>query len=140
LVDPSKAVSFTARLHDELAALSGAICLCDPYLDLTTLQHLDAIQTGTRVRFLTFKVTDTGTTRILAFAFRAKGVTLEIRIAHANVLHDRYLLAGQQVLILGTSVNGFGKKQCFVIRGGQSIAGALLKAFDDLWSKGTPWP
>jgi len=54
-------------------------------------------------------------------------------------LHDRYLIAGNEVLILGTSLNGFGKKQCFVIRAGKSIAGSLAQTFDDLWSEATPW-
>jgi hypothetical protein len=76
----------------------------------------------------------------LAQAFVPKGVKLEVRKAAANVLHDRYFIAGQEVLILGTSLNGFGKKQCFIVRAGQSIAASLIHTFDDLWSKGTPWP
>jgi hypothetical protein len=140
LIDPSKAVIATARLHDTLSSLSGLIRLCDPYLDHTSLQHLDAISPKTAVRVLSFNITDTGTTRSLVSAFAAKGVSLEIRRAHAGVLHDRYIVAGNTVFILGTSLNGFGKKQCFVIRAGQSIAQSLTTTFDDLWAKGTPWP
>jgi hypothetical protein len=140
LIDPSKAVMATVRLHDTLAALSGLVRLCDPYLDQKSLHHLDAIPEKTTLRVLTFNITDSGTTRSLVQAFAAKGVVLEIRKAHANVLHDRYLVAGGQVLILGTSLNGFGKKQCFVIRAGQSIADSLQATFDGLWAKATPWP
>ncbi|MFM9995573.1 MAG: hypothetical protein ACKVU4_07200 [Phycisphaerales bacterium] len=140
LVDPSKAVAATATLHDTLAALSGTIRVCDPYLDAQTLHHLDAVPTQSTIRLLTYNITDSGTTRSLVQAFASKGVTLEVRRAHANVMHDRYVIAGQGVLILGTSLNGFGKKQCFVVRAGQSIAGSLTKTFDDLWAKATSWP
>jgi hypothetical protein len=140
LIDPGKAVIATARLHDTLSSLSGLVRLCDPYLDHISLQHLDAIPAKTTIRFLSFNITDTGTTRSLVSAFSAKGVALEIRKAHGGVLHDRYIIAGNRVLILGTSLNGFGKKQCFVIRAGQSIAQSLTKTFDELWGKGTPWP
>lgn len=140
LIDPSKAVIATARLHDTLSSLTGLIRVCDPYLDQTSLQHLDAIQPKTTVRVLSFNITDTGTARSLVNAFAAKGVALEIRRAHAGVLHDRYIIAGNSVLILGTSLNGFGKKQCFVIRAGQTIAQSLTATFDDLWRNGTPWP
>jgi hypothetical protein len=140
LIDPSKAVIATARLHDTLSSLSGLVRLCDPYLDHTSLQHLDAISTKATLRILSFNITDTGTTRSLVSAFGAKGVQLEIRKAHAGVLHDRYIISANTVFILGTSLNGFGKKQCFVIRAGQSIAQSLTTTFDDLWGKATPWP
>jgi hypothetical protein len=140
LVDSSKAVIATVQLHDTLAALSGLIRFCDPYLDQKTLRHLDAVPNGTTLRLLSYNVTDNGTTRSLVQAFGTKGVTLEIKKAHANVLHDRYLIAANEVLILGTSLNGFGKKQCFIVRAGQSIAGALTATFDNLWASGTTWP
>jgi len=140
LVDPSKAVVATVRLHDTLASLSNMVRLCDPYLDQTSLLHLDAIRASTTLRFLTFNITDTGPIRTLVAAFASKRVMLEIRKAHAAVLHDRYIIAGNTVYILGTSLNGFGKKQCFIIRAGQSIAHSLTATFDDLWAKATPWP
>jgi hypothetical protein len=139
-IDPSNAVMATIKLHDKLASLAGLIRICDPYLDSRTLHHLDAITRNVTINFLSFNITDNGTTRSLVQVFAAKHVNLQIRRAHANILHDRYIIVGQEMLILGTSLNGFGKKQSFVIRAGQTIASSLTVTFDDLWSKATPWP
>jgi len=41
--------------------------------------------------------------------------------------------------IIGTSLNGLGKKQAFVIRAGQDFRTTMIGAFDSLWVVSNPW-
>lgn len=136
LIDPDKAVTAVASLHAHLGALTGLIRVCDPYLDHATVEHLDACPAGSEIRLLTFNVRDSGQLRrLLAVARR-----LSVRTAAANVLHDRYAIDDTSMTILGTSLNGLGKKQAFVIKAGPDIRQAMMSTFDRLWATGTVWP
>ncbi len=55
-------------------------------------------------------------------------------------LHDRYIIDDSIMVILGTSLNGFGKKQCFVIQTGQDLRSVLIPVFDGAWNSGIIWP
>ena len=140
MVDPSTAVQSVLSLHAFLSALRGTIRLCDPYLDASTLEHLDACSARASIRLLTKNVRDTGDLRRLAAAFATQGRFLEIRVASVGSLHDRYVIDDAGMLILGTSLNGFGKKQCFIIRAGEDIRQMATAAFDSNWASGMIWP
>jgi hypothetical protein len=140
LVDPDQAVQATIRLHDVLAGLSGTIRLCDPYLDDVSLEHLASAPRGSRVAILTSNIRDSGKLRRLLGAFRTEGRVVEIRTARAGVLHDRYIIDDPSMLIMGTSLNGYGKKQSFLIRAGADLRQQMLKFFATEWAAGSPWP
>jgi hypothetical protein len=140
LVDPSQAVQATIRLHDVLAGLTGDVHLCDPYLDDVSLEHLSSVPRSARVEILTHKIYDTGKLRRVLAAFRTEGRTIEIRQARAGVLHDRYIVDGASMLIMGGSLNGFGKKQTFLIRAGADTRQQMLQFFAAEWAAGSPWP
>jgi len=139
-IDPAKAVKGTLSLHAFLAALKGIVRICDPYVDYATIEHLDACNPAVEIRLLTRNVKDTGDLRRLVAAARTQGRKLEIRIVGANVLHDRYVVDDSDMVILGTSLNGFGKKQCFVVNAGEDIRTTMLPVFDGHWGTATPWP
>lgn len=139
LVDPSTALQATLKLHDILAKVTGAVRICDPYLDEKTIEHLAACPKNQPLRLLTMNVRDSGTLRRVVAAAKASSYQLEIRVVAAAVLHDRYVIDDKSMFILGTSLNGFGKKQSFVIRAGDDMRGALLAAFDALWLAAAPW-
>lgn len=139
-IDPTQAVKATLSLHDFLSKLKGTARVCDAYLDNTTLEHLHAIGPAVPVHLLTKNVKDTGTLRRLAVAWKSEGRTLEIRVAGAAPLHDRYIIDDAQMVILGTSLNGFGKKQCFIIQAGPDLRLMVLPVFDNLWNAAPPWP
>ena len=140
VVDPSKALQATISLHALLGGLRGAVRICDPYVDYSTLQHLDACNGATEIRLLTDKISDSGRLRALAAAGATQNPRIEIRKVVGYRLHDRYIIDNTLMHLLGSSLNGFGKKQCFVVRMGQDIRGTMLTFFNNAWSTAKPWP
>lgn len=140
VIDPSQAVQAVRSLHDFLSSLSGVVRVCDPYLDAATIEHLDACPANVVIRFLTKNIKDSGTLRRLLAACQTQGRSLEIRVAGSAALHDRYIIDDKLMLILGTSLNGFGKKQCFVVKAGEDVRDIVMIAFDQIWATGTKWP
>ena len=67
-------------------------------------------------------------------------LSIEVRVALKPDLHDRYIIDADSMLILGTSLNGFGKKQSFITKAGQDIRQTVLKEFRAKWNGATPWP
>jgi hypothetical protein len=139
-VNPVKAVQAVLNLHQFFATLKGSVRICDPYFDVVTLQHLEAFTGATAIRLLTSNISDTPTLRLALTALSAQGKSVEIRKPAKDVLHDRYVIDDSTMLILGTSLNSFGKKQCFVIKAGQDITSALLENFKQLWDSAKVWP
>jgi hypothetical protein len=139
-VDPDAALQATMKLHDLLSKLVGTVRICDPYLDETTVEHLEACPKANPIRLLTMNVRDSGRLRRLLGAARSSSYDIEIRVVASRVLHDRYVIDDTSILILGASLNGFGKKQSFVIKAGPDIRSMVVVEFDTLWSAATVWP
>ena len=137
-VDPAKAVQNVVTLHDTLSGMSGRVRVCDPYLDAASIEHLDSCKA--EVQYLTHNIRDSGRLRQLLTAYKKPGRSIEVRKIGKNVLHDRYIIDKNTMLILGTSLNGFGKKHSFMIRGGRDIRATMLKAFDGHWNAAKAWP
>jgi hypothetical protein len=138
-VNPTKAVQSVLSLHDFFATLKGSVRICDPYLDAITVQHLEAFTAATAIKLLTYNISDTPTLRLATQAL-ASVQQFEIRKTASDLLHDRYVIAGNSMIIMGTSLNSFGKKQSFVVKAGIDIRSAVLSNFNDLWNAATPWP
>jgi hypothetical protein len=139
-VNPTKAVQSVLNLHQFFETLKGSVRICDPYLDVVTVQHLEVFTGATAIRLLTSSISDTPTLRLALTALASHGKQVEVRKPAKDVLHDRYVIDDSTMLILGTSLNSFGKKQCFVIKAGQDIRSALLDNFNQLWNAAKPWP
>jgi len=140
VVDPAKALQATLSLHALLGTLRGAVRICDPYIDFSTLQHLDACGGATAVHLLSDNITDSGRLRALVAAGATQTPRIEVRRVTSHRLHDRYIIDNASMHLLGTSLNGFGRKQCFVVRLGQDIRNTMLAFFAGAWSAGRPWP
>jgi len=140
MVDPGNALQAVVELHDLLGALIGPIAVCDPYFDGTTVEHLGALPKRCKIRVLTMNVRDSGPLRRVVAAAQTTGYDMEIRVVAQRVLHDRYIVDSAGLLILGCSLNGFGKKQSFVVRAGSDIRGAVLTEFDNQWAQASTWP
>jgi hypothetical protein len=138
-VNPTKAVQSVLSLHDFFATLKGSVRICDPYLDAITVQHLEAFTAATAIKLLTYNISDTPTLRLAAQAL-ASVQQFEIRRPASDLLHDRYVIAGNSMIIMGTSLNSFGKKQSFVVKAGMDIRAAVLNNFNDLWNAASTWP
>lgn len=139
-VNPATALQSTLQLHDLLRHLHGGLSVCDPYLDHQTLEHLEVCGTKRRIRILTQKVNDSGPLRRVSDAATLAGYQFDVRVASGKPLHDRYIIDDRAMLILGGSLNGFGKKQSFVIQVGSDVRRRVLAAFDSEWAKASPWP
>ena len=140
VVDPAKAVQAVASFHIQLAGLKGQVRICDPYLDGATIEHLSSCARGTQIRFLTKNIQNSAAVRRLLSAASTQGIAIEVRTAAATApLHDRYIIDNSSMLILGTSLNGFGKKQCFVIIVGPDIRETMTSTFDSLWASAQLW-
>jgi hypothetical protein len=139
-VNPVKAVQAVLNLHQFFGNLKGSVRVCDPYLDLSTVQHLEVFTAATSIRLLTYKISDTPTLRLALTALGSQARQVEVRKPISDILHDRYVIDDASMLILGTSLNSFGKKQCFVIKAGQDIRTALLDSFNQIWSTAKVWP
>lgn len=139
-VNPTSALQSTVKLHDMLRQLNGQLSVCDPYFDHLTLEHLEACGKGRRIRLLTQKVNGSGPLRRVFDAANLSGYCFEVRIACGKVLHDRYVIDERAMLLLGGSLNGFGKKQSFVVQVGTDVRKTVLDVFDFEWAKGTSWP
>jgi hypothetical protein len=139
-IDPTQAVKATLSLHDFFSKLKGTARVCDAYLDNTTMEHLHALDKSVTVQLLTKNVKDSGPLRRIVGAWKSEGRTLEIRVDGSAPLHDRYIIDDSIMTILGTSLNGFGKKQCFIIQTGPDLRAVVLPVFDGLWKSATVWP
>lgn len=139
-IDPIQAVKATLSLHDFFSKLKGTVRVCDAYLDNATLEHLHALDKGVTVQLLTKNVKDSGPLRRIVTAWKSEGRNLEIRVDGSAPLHDRYIIDESIMVILGTSLNGFGKKQCFIIQTGPDLRAVLIPSFDSLWKSATVWP
>lgn len=140
LVDPDQSLQATIRLHELLGKLVGTVRVCDPYTDAVTLEQLDACDSSLDVKLLTQTVRDSGKLRRLVGAARRDFARFEIRTAPQKNLHDRYVIDDDSMIILGSSLNGFGKKQSFIIRVGTDFRTGMLLQFEQLWSAGKTWP
>ncbi|NIM11660.1 MAG: hypothetical protein GTO45_06170 [Candidatus Aminicenantes bacterium] len=140
VIDPENSIQNVITFHDFLSGLGDNIRICDPYLDTNTIEHLDSCKDGVKIKLITHNIKDSGRLRQLISAFNRSKRHIEIKKTPISVIHDRYIIDDKIMLILGTSLNGFGKKQCFLIKAGKDIRSAMLNNFKKHWSTSNPWP
>lgn len=139
LVDPGEAVEAVVSLHGILGSFNGDIRICDPYLDEVTIQHLDACPSSSTIMLLTSNIRDSGKLRRTLSATQMTGHNIDIRQDAQRNLHDRYVIDDDSMLLLGTSLNGFGKKQHFVTKCGDDIRRLTLEDFNSRWAAANHW-
>ncbi len=139
VIDPSRAVQAISSLHQILSGLAGTILICDPYVDAVTLEHLDACPPGATILLLTENLRDSGKLRRLHAAMGVQGRRLEIHISPPGQLHDRYIIDDHIMFLSGTSLNGFGKRQSFLVSMGPDIRSTMLTDFQKRWATANPW-
>ncbi|HKV72692.1 MAG TPA: hypothetical protein VJN62_15680 [Gemmatimonadales bacterium] len=137
VLDPERAVEGVQSVHAILSGLKGAIRICDPYVDPTTIEHVTAIDKAVPIKLLTVTVNDAARFKRLLSAARTEGRSIEVRVAANGKLHDRYLIDDTRMVLSGTSINGLGKKRSFMVDLGADIRGEILAVFDRLWSSAT---
>lgn len=137
-VDPEKALTEIRRIEDLLSKLNGSLKVCDPYVDNRTLDFLAECNSAKNINLLTVNVLKESRFRRDLTAFRREhGNLLNVRVATQSHLHDRYIIHDEGMLLLGTSLNGFAKKQSFVVALGADLRAAAETVFDRNWASAT---
>lgn len=132
------------RITDLLATLSGTVRVCDPYYGLRTFDILDAVSRPTAVRFLTARTSDPPAKLSSALKdFKKERPRVEFRLTAApHDLHDRYVVSGDSLLLVGHGLKDVGSKESFVVVLTATLAADLIRtvtaSFDLRWSAGTP--
>jgi hypothetical protein len=133
-VDPERALTEIRRMEEILATLKGDIKICDPYLENKTIDFLAECRSSSSIKLLTSNVLkESKLRRDLAAYDKEHASKIEIRISPNGVLHDRYIIHQEGMLLLGTSLNGFAKKQSFLVSLGPDIRDAMEAAFNRMW-------
>jgi hypothetical protein len=138
-IDPASGFTGLRQTHGVLAALKGDVRVCDPYADTRTLDMFAEVRSAGSIRLLTHSVKgpDGFMQAVKAFE-REHGVSLEVRRSPPGVLHDRYAIHDDGMLMFGTSLNGLGLKQSFVVALGEDLRSAALAAFEATWDTADP--
>jgi hypothetical protein len=138
-VEPAEGFSGLRETHSLLATLRGDLRVCDPYVDLRTLDALAECSAADSIRLLTQNVKSPKGVQQGAKAYQGEhGITLDIRKSQDRTLHDRYLIHESGMLLVGTSLNGLGLKQSFVVALTDDIRTDVLAAFEATWDTATP--
>lgn len=132
------------KLKDIIATMRGTIRICDPYYGVRTLDILELFPSRCDIRFLTAKTTEKSAKIKSAISdFKKEYPKVEIRIyPRDRELHDRYVIAGNRLLIIGHGIKDIGNKESFIIQVDSTYAGdlirMLLNIFDQRWSSSSP--
>jgi hypothetical protein len=138
-VDPAQALTHIRRVEALLAERHGTASICDPYVDGRTLDFIAECVNADHVRLLTEKISKPQPfgRDLKAFIQQHAHLPIEVRRAQPGTLHDRYLIDSDSMMIFGTSLNSFGRKQSFVILAGEDVRRVVLAEFDRLWTTAT---
>jgi hypothetical protein len=134
-VDPEAALSQIRKVEEIFGTLKGRLRICDPYVDNRTLDFISECHAAEQINVLTANVYKEGQFRRDLAAFsKEHGTILETRVLEQGNLHDRYIIHADGMLLLGTSLNGLGKKQSFIVSLGEDLRQIASPAFDRAWA------
>ena len=138
-IEPTRAFSALRETQSVLGTLKGDLRVCDPYADTRTLDMLTECQQADSIRLLTQNIkSPSGFKQTLQAFERQHGLPLEVLKAPPKVLHDRYVIHDEGMLLFGTSLNSLGSKQSFVVALGEDIRVTVLAAFEATWDTASP--
>ncbi|MBY0376683.1 hypothetical protein K2P96_01790 [Patescibacteria group bacterium] len=129
------------KLSEILKSLNGVVRICDPFYGVGTLDSLDLISKNCDVKFISQKTNESATSISSAIKyFYKERPRTELRIAQPGLLiHDRYIITKDQIMILGHGVKDIGNKESFVIVLDRKLVpdliSELIVLFDKEWSK-----
>lgn len=144
-VDGSAAWTARRMLIDQIAKkVRDESLIVDKYVGVESLDLLGRFPKEKRIRFVTAEVSGNADRfqRELA-TFKREYKAIEIRkYPRGQELHDRYLLSGDELYLLGHGFKDFGKKESFllVLKGpvGKEIRELLKKRFETRWAGSAP--
>lgn len=130
VLDPSDPFSY-ARVIGRIAALGEAM-LVDPYFGLDQLSHIAFRTEISRV------LTSYGKESELAGLATALDTIdldrdFDLRVVDRHEIHDRFVIAGESVHFIGTSLSGIGKRPSVMGQLHGSTARAVASLHEQIW-------
>lgn len=129
---------FTAKRVDlakVFSGLKGTIRICDPYVDVRTLDLLFThLASEMRVLILTSNIIDKPSGAFARYLndLRAEGYQVEVGV-YGRDLHDRYIIDDTVFWHSGNSLNHLGNKESFITRLGDDVRQSMRALFDTRW-------
>jgi len=132
----------TEKILDEL---KGGLKVVDPYCDSGTLDILSKAKSE-KIEFLTRidNLRENVKQRFLKdlVDFKAEYANVEFRSYSKSEIHDRYIISGEKLVILGYSLKDLGGKKSFAIVLDKKTSGdvfdALTQNFERRWKAALP--
>lgn len=127
-------------LKNIFSALKGETLICDPYVDVHTLDIIFKNSDKKKlVKILTKNIIDkpTGTFNRHLTDLRNEGYQVEIGVYSNSELHDRYIMDSQTFWLSGNSLNHLGNKESFIVRLGEDVRQSMLTTFNNRWKVST---
>lgn len=135
---PFAAKNFT--LKEVLGVGYKELSICDPYVDLNTLDIVyKSFLKGVPIRLLTSNIIDkpNGSFKRQLADLNKEGFNVEVRIYKNSTLHDRYLINDKHFWLSGNSLNYIGNKESFIVLLGNDIRQNMLSTFNSRWKIST---
>lgn len=141
MIEPGKPYSAqNVALKKILSPLKSPVSVCDPYLDLNTLDVLHKnLQKSSLIRVLTQNVQQkpSGVVERQLKELRKEGYSIEVGIYTSSALHDRYIFDNKTFWLSGNSLNHLGNKESFLVRLGGDIHQSMQATFNSRWKGAT---
>jgi hypothetical protein len=123
-------------LKELFQRLRNRILICDPYLDIHTLDLLfKNVEKEIPLKILTRNIADkpTGTFHRHLAELRREGFQIEVGQHTASELHDRYIMDDSSFWLSGNSLNHLGNKESFLVALGEDVRQSMLTLFNSRW-------
>lgn len=126
------------RLLEEMifSRLRDDVKVCDPYVDVNTIDLFRVVTNQTKIRLLTSNVSSERqvATETRNFMTQYPNVTIDIGIDRNRTLHDRYLIFHEGAVSFGTSLNHLGNRDTIVSWLPDDVKEALSEVFETRWN------
>lgn len=124
------------ELAKVLGSVSEYVKICDPWVDIETLEALLSVPKGIPIYLLTDESGKSRRFQNACSAFQVERSLFEVRLVPG--LHDRFILTKNRGWLLGSSIKDFGKKFSAFTPLLNKDAMETESIYDDLWRKAQP--
>lgn len=122
--------------YKTLLRAKSPLWICDPYAEPDALSPLAEILSRGRLLTAQGRIRSDGITEQWA---RDRGLEVRVR----SKLHDRFIVGPADGFLIGTSLNGLGKKHTFLVELDAVLRKTVCDVFEELWNASeppaTPW-
>ena len=128
---PGSPFSGHLELTKILSSVIEYVKICDPWVDIKTLEVLLSIPSSISIKLLTGDSGKSKKFQSASKAFQVERQLYEMRVGTG--LHDRFIITKNRGWLLGSSIKDFGKKFTAMTLLPDNDAKETEKIYDDLW-------